>query len=189
MVEADLAEMRLAGGTALALQLGHRKSVDLDFFGNIDFEQIYASNLFSRFNRVTTLKRSKNINIFTINDIKVDFVNYSFPWLREPLLEDKIRLAAMEDIAAMKLAAIAGRGSKKDFIDLYFLLQTYTLQEMLCFYTTKYHDGSEYLVLKSLTYFEDAETDLSIEMIKEVSWSYIKTQLLDQVSRYNQSIL
>ncbi len=158
------------------------------FFGDIDFEQIYTSNLFSQFSRVTTLKRSKNINIFTINDIKVDFVNYSFPWLREPLLEDKIRLAAMEDIAAMKLAAIAGRGSKKDFIDLYFLLQTYTLQEMLRFYTTKYHDGSEYLVLKSLTYFEDAELDLSIEMIKEVTWFQVKTHLLEAVATYNQSL-
>ena len=89
----------------------------------------------------------------------------------------------------MKLAAITGRGSRKDFIDLYFLLQRYSLKEMLGLYKEKYFDGSEYLVLKSLTYFADAEDDLDIEMIKDVSWSKIKTYILKTVDKYNQSIL
>lgn len=105
------------------------------------------------------------------------------------MLHDGIRLAGIEDIAAMKLAAITGRGSRKDFIDLYFLLQKYNLKEMLGFYRNKYFDGSEYLVLKSLTYFTDAENDIEIEMIKDVSWIKIKAYILETVDKYNQSIL
>ena len=188
MLAEEFKNMRLAGGTALALQLGHRKSIDLDFFGVIDFDHIYTSNPFSSFKQVTTLKRSKNINIFSINNIKVDFVNYSYPWLHEPIIENSIRLAATEDIAAMKLAAITGKGSKKDFIDLNFLLQTHTLQELLDFYKKKYHDGSEFLVLKSLTYFDDANTELGIEMLKDIPWTHIKAHLLHTVTEYNHNI-
>ena len=76
----EFAEMRLVGGTALALQIGHRKSIDLDFFGNINFENIYTANTFENFNKVIALKSSKHINIFSIDDVKVDFV---FPPSRE----------------------------------------------------------------------------------------------------------
>lgn len=185
----DFVNMRLVGGTALALQIGHRKSIDLDLFGDIDFDNVNTAKVFANFNNTITLKRSKNINIFSIDDVKVDFVNYSYPWLQNQLLLGGIRLAGIEDIAAMKLAAITGRGSRKDFIDLYFLLQKYNLKEMLGFYRNKYFDGSEYLVLKSLTYFTDAENDIEIEMIKDVSWIKIKAYILETVDKYNQSIL
>ena len=185
----DFVNMRLVGGTALALQIGHRKSIDLDLFGDIDFDNVNTAKVFGNFNNTITLKRSKNINIFSIDEVKVDFVNYSYPWLQKPLLLDGIRLAGIEDIAAMKLAAITGRGSRKDFIDLYFLLQKYNLKEMLGFYRNKYFDGSEYLVLKSLTYFADAENDIEVEMIKDVSWIKIKAYILETVDKYNQSIL
>ena len=185
----EFVNLRLVGGTALALQLGHRKSIDLDLFGEINFENIDKHKAFSHFRKVVQLKKSKNINIFSIDDIKVDFVNYSYPWLQNQLLLDGIRLAGIEDIAAMKLAAITGRGSRKDFIDLYFLFQKFNLNELLDFYKKKYFDGSEYLVLKSLTYFADAENDIEAEMIKDVSWDKIKAKILEAVYLYNQSIL
>ncbi len=75
----EFSEMRLVGGTALALQIGHRKSIDLEFFGNISFEDVYTANTFKNFKKVITLKSSKNINIFSIDDVKVDFVNYTYP--------------------------------------------------------------------------------------------------------------
>ena len=184
----EFKNMRLVGGTALALQLGHRKSIDLDFFGNIDFENIYTAKTFAQFTKVVILKSSKNINIFTIDDIKVDFVNYDYPWLSSELTFDGIRLAGFEDIAAMKLAAITGRGSKKDFIDLYFLLKQYELKEMIDFYNKKYFDGSEYMLLKSLTYFEDAEKDNNIEVILKISWSKIKEHILNAVDLYNKDL-
>ena len=184
----EFANLRLAGGTALALQLGHRKSIDLDLFGEIDFENIDKPKAFSRFKKVIQLKKSKNINIFSIDDVKVDFVNYSYPWLQNQLLIDGIRLAGIEDIAAMKLAAITGRGSRKDFIDLFFLLQKYTLKQLLRFYNKKYFDGSEYLVLKSLTYFDDAELDPEVDMIDKVTWVRVKQDILQVVHRYNQNL-
>ena len=114
-------DMRLVGGTALALQLGHRISIDLDFFGQVDFEQIDLPKYFSSFNHTTSIKRLKSINIFDIDNVKVDFVNYSYPWLFDQINIDGIRLADIKDIAAMKIAAITGRGSKKDFIHWCFL--------------------------------------------------------------------
>jgi len=184
MAKDEFQNLRLVGGTALALQLGHRKSIDLDLFGEIDFENINHTKTFSEFTKVVTLKKSKNINVFSINDIKVDFVNYSYPWLQIQLVINGIRLARVEDIAAMKLAAITGRGTRKDFVDLYFLLQKFDLKKILGFYNKKYFDGSEYLVLKSLTYFEDAEKDLDIETTENVSWNTVKDHIINCVQSY-----
>lgn len=180
--------MRLVGGTALALQIGHRKSIDLYFFGNIDFQNVYTAKTFANFNKVVILKSSKNINIFSIDDVKVDFVNYDYPWLKGELVIDGIRLAGFEDIAAMKLAAITGRGSRKDFIDIYFLLQQFGLKELIGFYNKKYFDGSEYMVLKSLTYFDDAENGDDIDMIHKISWDMIKNYILNKVDFYNNDL-
>jgi hypothetical protein len=166
--------LRLAGGTALALQIGHRKSFDIDLFGIIDFDSLIIQELFAEFDVVKTIKRSKNINIFIINDVKVDFVNYSYPWLSESLVKDNIRMAAIEDIAAMKLAAVTGRGSKKDFVDIYFLFQYFSLEELINMYSTKYPDGSIFLVLKSLTYFADAENEGDLNMLINTSWQTVK---------------
>ena len=180
--------MRLVGGTALALQIGHRKSIDLDFFGNIDFENIYTADTFKNFKKVITLKSSKHINIFSIDDVKVDFVNYTYPWIQSKILIDGIRLAGIQDIAAMKLAAVTGRGSRKDFIDIFFLLQKFNLKQLMDFYSKKYYDGSEYMVLKSLTYFDDAEEDTSVDMIQKISWTKVKKNILDAVDIYNKEL-
>ncbi|HHL57564.1 MAG: hypothetical protein DRI88_05095 [Bacteroidetes bacterium] len=184
----EFSGLRLAGGTALSLQKGHRRSVDLDLFGEIEFERVDTVNTFSGFKNVAVLKNSKNINIYSIEGIKVDFVNYSYPWLEEYLLTEGIRLAGTKDIAAMKLAAITGRGSKKDFTDIYFLLQEYSLKEMMGFYNQKYFDGSEFLVLKSLAYFADAEKDADLDMLVQVSWDKIKSTILDHLHRYNMEL-
>lgn len=176
--------MRLAGGTALALQIGHRKSVDLDLFGSVDFETLDWQEVFADFDSVIPIKRSKNINVFAINSIKVDFVNYNYPWLNNILLEKNIRMASLSDIAAMKLAAITGRGSKKDFVDIYFLLERFTLDQLLEFYQEKYRDGSSFLVLKSLSWFEDADKDTDLNMIADVSWEFIKQEISKQLQNY-----
>ncbi len=184
----DFAKMRLVGGTALALQLGHRISIDLDFFGDIDFSSIYTAKTFADFSKVIILKSSKNINIFSIDDVKVDFVNYTYPWLSNELNINGIRLASIEDIAAMKLAAVTGRGSRKDFIDIYFLLQQYDLKKLIKFYNKKYFDGSEYMVLKSLTYFADAEKESNIKMVQKIAWADIKKYILNEVRSYNREL-
>lgn len=172
---------RLVGGTSLALQLGHRKSIDLDFFGTIDFESTAFKHFIEEFEKVEILVKSRNIRTYTLNNIKVDFVNYSYPWLDDPLKQETLILAKPRDIAAMKISAITGRGSKKDFVDLYFLLQMYSLTDIFALYRKKYQDGSEYLALKSLSFFDDAEEDADPVMLTDVSWDSIKERIIKEV--------
>ena len=142
-------QSRLVGGTALALQLGHRKSIDLDMFGIIDSspEEIHEA------------------------------------WLDECKVIDGIRLASVNDIAAMKISAIINRGPKKDFIDLHFLLKEMSLNKILDLYDQKYPDGSRFIALKSLTYFEDAESDPMPYMFSDITWEEVKASIIDKVRK------
>lgn len=177
-------KLRLVGGTSLALQIGHRKSIDIDLFGEITGDEYEVLNQVNAISTATIINKTKNINIFLINGIKVDIVNYSYPWLSPPILSNDIKLANTKDIAAMKLSAITGRGTKKDFIDLFFLLKEYSLKDMLSFYDNKYPDGSEFLVLKSLTYFNDAEEDESPIMLIQQNWETVKERIKAVVQQY-----
>lgn len=171
-------DFNLVGGTSLALQIGHRFSIDIDMFGNSEIDEFEFIEELSTFGNVVVLKKSKNIIILSVDGIKVDFVNYKYPLLEEITNIENIRLVSDKDIAAMKLNAIAGRGSRKDFIDLYFLLKRYSLKELLNFYKTKYLDGSEFMVLKSLTYFEDAEKEEIPLMFEPIDWNQIKQTII-----------
>jgi predicted nucleotidyltransferase component of viral defense system len=180
--------MRLAGGTSLALQYGHRKSIDLDLFGTLPPDSIAITAELGLMGDVQNLQNHQNIKSYIINGIKVDFVNYPYPWIRPLIVEDNLRLASDIDIAAMKLAAITGRGSKKDFIDLYFLLNRYSLPELLNFYAEKYTDGSVFMVLKSLTYFDDAEEDAEPLQLMTYSWAEVKKEIKMQHKKYLDSL-
>lgn len=172
-----LSEMRLVGGTSLALQIGHRKSIDIDLFGNLSAEYENLIDELKTLGEVVPLKNSKNIHSLLINNIKVDIVNYEYKWLSNKITNDNIHLATIEDIAAMKLNAIIGRGSKKDFIDLFFILKDYSLATIMGFYTKKYNDGSTFLVLKSLTYFEDADIEEMPFMFNNITWQTVKDNI------------
>jgi len=177
-----LAKTRLVGGTALALQIGHRKSIDLDFFGELDFEIQELIDSIKEFADLTILSESKNIHIYSINGIKVDFVNYKYPWIDNAICEEGILLAGIKDIAAMKISAIIGRGTKKDFIDIAFLLQKFSLKDILDFYSSKYNDGSIFAAMKSLTYFDDAEGDIMPDMLIKKSWKQVKKEIIFRAS-------
>lgn len=183
----DFSNLYLAGGTSLALQIGHRKSIDLDLFGAVETEDISIGNALKSLGNIQLIKKTPNIQIYIVNGVKVDIVNYSYPWIDVACKEDQLRLAGKKDIAAMKLAAITGRGSRKDFVDLYFLLHEFSLQEMLSFYSKKYHDGSSFLVLKSLTYFDDAELDPHLIMLKKADWGKVKRTIVNSVDTYLKS--
>lgn len=180
----EFSNLNLVGGTSLALQIGHRVSVDIDMFGEINLSDFEINTRISELGNAILLNKSKNIFVYSINNIKVDFVNYPYRWLDEPLSINGIRLASKKDIAAMKLNTIAGRGSKKDFVDLYFLLKEYDLKKMIGFYNEKYPSGSEYLVLKSLTYFEDADNEPEVKMLVPVKWEEIKKTIINETKHY-----
>lgn len=183
----EFCDLRLVGGTALALQIGHRKSIDIDLFGKVEIDKLPLSNLFANFNSVEAIQKSKHINIFEINGVKVDFVNYSYPWLQDEIVINGIRLAHKVDIAAMKIAAITGRGSRKDFVDLYFLLKKMKLSDIISYYNQKYFDASTYLAIKSLTYFEDADQDMELDMLVDVEWDEVKNSIQKEVKYYLNS--
>ena len=172
-----LSEMRLVGGTSLALQIGHRKSIDIDLFGNLSAEYENLIDELKTIGEVVPLKNSKNIHSLLINNIKVDIENYEYEWLTNKITTENIQLATIEDIAAMKLNAIIGRGSKKDFIDLFFILKNYSLATIMEFYTKKYNDGSAFLVLKSLTYFKDADMEEMPFMFNDIDWQTVKDNI------------
>jgi hypothetical protein len=171
----------LVGGTSLALQLGHRNSIDIDLFGNCEIDEELFTRTLNEFGTFEVFKKSKNILITSINGVKVDFVNYKYPLLRDYLVIDGIRMASKEDIAAMKINAIAGRGSKKDFIDLYFLLNEFSLSEIIDFYLQKYFDGSKFMAIKSLSYFSDADIDQTPDVYLDFNWETCKQKIIEEV--------
>ena len=175
----ELSEMRLVGGTSLALQLGHRISVDLDLFGRLNCGTDVLLSRLSKLGATTLIHETQNIHIFIINGVKVDIVNFELPWRSPAVIEDGIRLAHLEDIAAMKITAAVGRGTKKDFIDICYLLQsTFTMSEMLTYYLEKYPNASKFMAFKSLSYFEDAENDVMPRMLIDLSWDDVKSTIL-----------
>src|SRR5690554_5749968 len=173
----------LAGGTSLALQMGHRNSIDIDLFGKSEIQHDLFFDILSDFGNAGISRNSKNIFIAEVDGIKVDFVNYKYELLDEILVVDGIRLISKKDIAAMKVAAISGRGSKKDFIDFYFLLQDFSLREILDFYNRKYHDGSEFLAVKSLMYYDDADIQPQPQMFKDFDWNECKRYILEETKK------
>ena len=181
MQEPALSELRLVGGTALALQYGHRSSIDLDLFGKIDIDAYELQSILSKHGVLRVENETKIIHQYAIDNIKVDVVNYPFEWI-SPMIEDEgVRLASPMDIAAMKVNAIEGRGTKKDFIDMYMLLQHYSLEEILGFYQQKYPNHSVFRALRSMTYFDDAEEQFMPQMFVDTTWEEMKQFIIDKV--------
>ena len=181
----EFKDLRLVGGTALALQIGHRNSVDIDLFGEFGILDEFAiRQALMPFENTQFLHGSKSIKIYLIDGVKVDFVNYPYKWLEETVVKNDIRLASLKDIAAMKIAAITQRGSKKDFIDLYFLLQQYALEEIFNFYETKITDSNTWLALRSLAYFDDAEKQPMPKMFVNITWETIKKTIQNAISSF-----
>jgi len=170
----------LAGGTCLALQIGHRRSIDFDFFIPADFDTSVIVNKLTLMGSYQRDSEGKNTINGTLNGVRISFFGYRYDIIDDFKIFNKIRLAGLKDIAAMKLEAIAGRGSKKDFIDMFFLLKRYTLEEIFTFHTRKYGTGlsNQYHLLKSLVYFADAEAEAMPVMINRLDWDDVKKQIV-----------
>lgn len=130
------------------------------------------------------IKESKNIKTYWLDKIKVDIVNYDYDWIDASVQEDGLILASPKDIAAMKINAIEGRGTKKDFIDVYELLKHYTMDDLLRFYQQKYPEASVFRALMSLAYFDDAELQPMPRMFTDDTWQKVKMEILAKVKKY-----
>ena len=178
-----LADTRLVGGTALALQLGHRTSIDLDIFGNWDYTE-NLQLLFSEIAKVEKLsgKPDGKMQFFMIDGVKVDCVSYErYAWLEPPVEEDGVRLAGIRDIAAMKINAITNRGTRKDFVDVVRLMDDFGLPDMFTWYLAKYPDATPALALRSLSYFDDAEAMPMPRMLIDFDWASAKRKIASAV--------
>ena len=183
----------LAGGAALALQIGHRTSMDFDFYTEKKFSLLKLQRLLEKkFKEAIVLQKAEGTLIMKIDGVANSFFQYPYPLIFPPIKYQNFPpLASKEDIAAMKVIAISDRGTKRDFIDIYFLLKEFSLEEIFNFIKKKYPNFNIYVGLRGLTYFVDAEKKQKrrLHLTHFVSWGKIKKFLIGEVKKYKKECL
>jgi hypothetical protein len=177
----------LAGGTALALHLGHRRSRVFDFFRNKEF---LPQDLLSRLRDAgepTVLQEAAGTLSVLLGGVPTSFFHYDYPLLR-PLVDSPwgVLLADVDDIAAMKISALAGRGSRKDFVDLYvYARDVAPLDQAFVRFREKYRGVTvdPYHLLRSLSFFEDAEAEAMPEVLGDIPWDSVKAFFRAEAAR------
>lgn len=178
-----LKDFYLSGGTALSLQIGHRESEDLDFFTSEKFNPETLQQSLLKYGSLDQTEISTGtLNTF-INGTKLQFLEYPYKLIKPTVNYGSIFLSSVEDIACTKLQTIGMRGSKKDFIDLYFLLDRYSLTELFLLMDKKYQliNYNKTHIMKSLIYFEDANDQPMPRMHNPVSWDQVKEGVVNAV--------
>lgn len=167
----------LAGGTALALHLGHRYSEDLDFFTKSTFASESQVQFLSNIGDFKLNQTGWGTILGEFESTKFSLFHYQYKLIDKPQqILKSTDLASLADIAAMKIAAVADRGTKRDFIDLFFLTRIYSLEKILTYYNQKYEklQANKTHILRSLFYFAEAENDAPPQMIQAVDWQEVK---------------
>lgn len=197
LMQSDVfSSFRLVGGTALSLHLGHRESIDIDLFsdvdyGTLDFEtiDIYLKNSFSYVdylsNVAPAMGKSYTIGTDAENTVKLD-VFYTDSFIKDMVVEDEIRLASIEEIIAMKIDVVQRGGRKKDFWDLHELLGKYSIMHMLELHEHRYpytHDRN--LIISNLVNFEIADNDFDPICFKGKYWEFIKADFEDIIADFS----
>ena len=179
----------LAGGTALAIHLCHRYSYDFDFFTSEKFDEgILVQRISEAFPEFSLERKNWGTILGYLGKTRFSFFFYKYPLLFKTHKFLDINIADIKDIAAMKIAAIADRGTKRDFIDLYFILneaKIMTLEKSLKLYDKKFKvlSQNKLHILKSLVYFDDAENEPMPMMIRDIEWGKIKEVIVDKVKK------
>lgn len=175
--QSAFAQFYLVGGTSLALQIGHRFSVDLDFFTHEDFDFQAVTETIESFDEASISRSQDGTVIAEIGGAKIDIIRHRYPLISNVLEVENLRLMGKPDIAAMKLLAIASRGAKKDFFDLHALLDEFELAQLLEFFKAKYPKMEPFQVIMSLSYFEGAEPEPAPKTIEDISWTSVKERI------------
>ncbi len=177
----------LAGGTALALQIGHRDSLDFDFYTEKKFDsQKLREEFDKRFEKVQEIYIAEGTLGLEVDGIGVSFFKYPYPLIRPLEKMESICLASKEDIAAMKIIAISQRGKRRDFVDIYFLITEFGLEKIIEFVKEKYPMFNIYVGLQGLVYFKDADEDPEkgrFRLLKEVEWEGVKDYILKETNK------
>jgi len=176
----------LAGGTALAIQIGHRFSYDFDFFTQVKFNTEHLEAHLMSIGDLKTLYIKNSTFHGILDGINVTWLYYPNPLLEKLISHDQypfLKIASITDIGIMKLTAISSRGAKRDFVDLYFICkQGIQLNYLFSRIQDKFpnSDINTYHILQSLFYFQDADDEMMPEMISDVAWDDIKMYFLNQ---------
>jgi hypothetical protein len=184
----ELKQFRLAGGTALSLLFGHRKSIDLDLFTDQPLQKdILIPALEDAFGDVLSINdRSKVIYQCVIQNVKVDFVSVKDPFLNPVQIIEGIPFADTKDLIALKLNAVKGRGVKKDFWDVARLLQNYSLDDLFRFYFSRYNYDDSDAVIRATIYFADAEDTIEPESLDGMTWIKAKKIINKSFDEYSK---
>ena len=178
-----LQTFNLVGGTALALRLGHRKSIDLDLFTReeFDLEELKAM-LTENYGLKVSYERNQTLKGF-IDGVMIDCIRFDYPHLQAPDIVEGLRLESVPDIIAMKLSAIAQNGTHvKDFIDIAVLSTRYSLDRMLEFYSLKFPNANVLMPVKALTFFDEIDFNESVVMTSgKFDWKRIAKRLNEMV--------
>ncbi|MBL7703066.1 MAG: nucleotidyl transferase AbiEii/AbiGii toxin family protein [Ferruginibacter sp.] len=183
-----LNEFSLVGGTALSLRYGHRKSIDIDLFctGKFDQEKIVQALKGAFKNGYQSESKTLKWGVFCyLNDVKVDIIHHPHPLIGSIESTQNIRMYSDADIIAMKFNAILGRGKKKDFWDVYELMQHYHLKDMISFHEAKFPDQNLLISIpQALTYFDDADESEDPVSLKGQTWESVKKFIQQKVSEF-----
>lgn len=173
----------LSGGTALALQLGHRESEDLDFFSKQTFDSRIIQRELENISLLKKIQMDKDTLNCSLLGVKLQFLHYPYKLIRKKIDWRGVYLSDKLDIALTKIITISSRGSKKDFIDLFFLLKEYDLKQLFTDLKKKYQksDYNQVHLLKSLVYFEDADKEPLPKMHRQINWNRLKQELVKKV--------
>jgi len=173
----------LCGGTALALQIGHRVSVDADFISEFFFDKNeVAGKLLAEFPNAADIHIGEFGVFAKINDIKIDFLSWNIPFIRPVIKESGIRLLNVEEIIAMKMFAIMQRGEKKDYIDIVCMLEKYNLMQMCNFYLERHKNSDMGVLLRFLASYSDVENQPDPHMLVNFSWENCKAKLNESIN-------
>jgi len=169
----------------LAIQLGHRESIDLDWFSGSEFSNQVLKKTLSKIGKFELTDEEKWTINGILDGVKVSFFYYDYKILFPFIDFDGVKLADMRDISAMKINAASSRGSKKDFIDVCFLLEKYSFSELMGFFEKKYKNikFNKLHILKSLTFFKDAEQEPMPVMLKGANWENVKKRLMAETNK------
>jgi hypothetical protein len=182
----------LAGGSAAALHLGHRISVDLDFFTQQDqYETEPLIQCLQSIAHLDVQQQSRGTLTGRLSDVRISFFVYPYPLLEEPAVLEGCRIAQLLDIALMKLIAISQRGTRRDFVDLFFICRhVYRLDDLLRKVPLKYTTVSYpiYHLLRALIYFADADRDASLQMLASFEWDQAKRFFETQVKQLGKDL-
>lgn len=178
----------LAGGTALALQLGHRMSTDLDLFTSVPFDSKHLSKALEETfgNRITITALNEIGFRGFIDDVKIDVLHFKYQNTHQPIVEDGLRIMPVEAIAAMKVHAVANRGLRRDFVDLAEILQKKPLETVLQSYYNQFKPSPSAFnhTMNALTYFNDAErTPQKIDIKNGRNWEDTKKIVMASVKQ------